>query len=323
MTLLATRGAATVGGRRALRHLRAATAVVAGLALVLCVQAMRTPDVVPAHASRLVAFDVGQGDALLVESADGAVMIDTGGSPLSDFDPGTALLAPALRARGIGSLDAVVISHLHADHAGGLAGLLAEIDVAVVWTAPFDPTTPAADRLRRAARDVPVRALARPGVIGRGGCLWRVLHPHAAAQAAGAPDGLSNDGSLVLSARCGGRSVLLTGDTERAAEALYAAALAVPPGSVLKSPHHGSDTSSGAALLDAAGARHVVIQAGWRNRFGLPDGHVVERYRDRRMAVYRTDRDGAVTLTVGRRVRVRGERWSAGRGVRRLGGWLH
>ena len=72
----------------------------------------------------------------------------------------------------------------------------------------------------------------------------------------------------------------------------------------------------------AAGARHVVVSVGWRNRFGLPDGEVLERYRRRGMAVYRTDRDGAVTLSAGPRIRVRGERWSAGRGRYAVGGWL-
>jgi competence protein ComEC len=98
--------------------------------------------------------------------------------------------------------------------------------------------------------------------------------------------------------------------------------LRLPAGTVLKSPHHGSRTSSGDELLDRLAARHVVISAGWQNRFGLPDTEVLERYRARQIAVYRTDRDGAVTVAAGERVRVRGERWAAGRGHRRVGGWL-
>jgi len=318
LVLLSTFGAPR--RRRAVR--RAATAGLAGAALIGALTvSIRTPPPPPAGGFRLVAFDVGQGDALLLESGQATLMIDTGGNPVSDFDPGTRLLAPALRARGIDRLDAVVITHLHADHVGGLAGLLSEIRAHAVWTAPLDADAPPVRRLRADAGAVPLLAQAR-GSTGRlGDCAWQGLHPPAQRHPGDAGP-LSNDGSLVLAVRCPRRSLLLTGDGERAAEANYVPSLQVPPGAVLKAPHHGSRTSSGNELLDRLAPRHVVISAGWHNRFGLPDGDVLERYRARRIAVYRTDRDGAVTLTAGARVRVRGERWSAGRGHSRTGGWL-
>jgi competence protein ComEC len=276
----------------------------------------------PPEAFRLVAFDVGQGDALLVEGVDTAIMVDTGGSPVSDFDPGTAVLAPALRARGIDALDAVVVTHLDADHAGGLAGLLDEIDVAEVWTSAFAADTAAGRRLLEAAGEVPVRTPAAGAAARIGSCTWRVLYPPTL-PAGRRPALASNDRSLIIALRCGRRALLLTGDGEHAAEARYAPSLSLPEGTLLKSPHHGSRTSSGAPLLDAVASRHVVISAGWRNRFGLPDAVVLERYRSRGMAVYRTDRDGAVTVNAGRRIRVSGERWSAGRGRHVVGGWLN
>lgn len=301
---------------------RTAIAGVAVAALVATLTiAPRTPSPPPAGGFRLVAFDVGQGDALLLESDRATLMIDTGGSPVSDFDPGTRLLAPALRARGIDSVDAIAITHLHADHAGGLAGLLAEIAADAVWTAPLGVDAPPVRRLRADAGDVPLLERAS-GASGRlGDCSWRALHP-TTARRPGDAGPLSNDGSLVLAVRCARRALLLTGDGERAAEASYAPLLQLPAGAVLKSPHHGSRTSSGDALLDRLAARHVVISVGWHNRFGLPDSEVLERYRARQIAVYRTDRDGALTVSAGPRVRVRGERWVAGYGHRRTGGWL-
>ncbi len=306
------------GVRRGL--VRTALAACCALAFAGLMTAMRTAAVAPVEAFRLVAFDIGQGDALLVETPGLSVMIDTGGSLLGDYDPGTSILAPTLRARGIRRLDAVAITHLHADHAGGLGGLLREIGTRAVWVPSFNPHQQAGVRLLRAAADSPVVTLAAGQRLGDRACSWRVLHPSAAGLTTGGA-GVSNDGSLVLSLRCGGRSLLLTGDTGTGAEAAYLDDVATS-GSVLKSAHHGSITSSSPRLLDAVAARHVVVSAGWRNRFGLPDGEVLERYRRRRMAVYRTDRDGAVTVSAGRRIRVRGERWSAGRGRYRVGGWL-
>ena len=271
---------------------------------------------------RLVALDVGQGDALLVETHDQRVLVDTGGSPASNFDPGTALIAPALRARGAGSLDAVAITHFHADHAGGLRGVLAEIPTRRVWV-PSSALDDASLRDSSGGGDkTRIVGLARGDAGFHGDCAWRVLHPAGGwLVAGGAP--ASNDGSLVMMLSCGGRRLLLTGDTEVAAESDYVSSGAGLRAQVLKSPHHGSTTSSSDMLLDAADARIAVISVGWRNRFGHPGRAVLENYRSRRMAVYRTDRDGAVTIDAGRRIRVRGERWSAGRGRPRTGGWLH
>lgn len=316
----ATSSAGRADKRRTTR-LRLASGLAATVFSALLLVA-RCPQAGPPDAAfRLVSFDIGQGDALLVETRSSTVLVDTGGSPVSSFDTGTVLLAPALRARGVTRLDAVAITHLHADHAGGLGGLLAEIPAGAVWTSSFSLRSAAAVRLLAAARATRILSLAAGHRRTTGDCVWRTLYPPPGAPIDGSE--ISNDDSLVLAIRCGRRALLLTGDTEAAAEARYAAASTLPSGGVLKSPHHGSATSSTAALLDALTPRHVVISVGWRNRFGLPRASVLESYRSRQIAVYRTDRDGAVTVAAGARIRVRGERWAAGRGRNVVGGWLH
>jgi competence protein ComEC len=121
-----------------------------------------------------------------------------------------------------------------------------------------------------------------------------------------------NDGSLVLGLACGARHLLLTGDSEQLAESEWVAAAAPFAGGVLKVAHHGSNTSTSSALLDRLTPRVAVISTGWRNRFGFPHESALHRLRSAATAVYRTDRDGAVTVVFGRRVTVRGERWTSG-----------
>jgi competence protein ComEC len=101
-----------------------------------------------------------------------------------------------------------------------------------------------------------------------------------------------NDRSLVLRIRHRGVSFLLTGDVEAAAERF------LEPGvvTVMKAPHHGSDTSSTPALLEQTRPRHVVFCVGRENRFGFPRASVVDRYQALGARCYRTDLDGAITF---------------------------
>jgi competence protein ComEC len=125
------------------------------------------------------------------------------------------------------------------------------------------------------------------------GVTVRVLHP------ATSDRGGDNDRSLTLQLRYGPTAVLLPGDLEAAGEAALVARWGgALRSAVLKVPHHGSSTSSSAVLLDAVAPRLAVVSAGAGNRFGFPDAAVVAAYGARDVALWRTDRDGAVQLTV-------------------------
>jgi len=110
-----------------------------------------------------------------------------------------------------------------------------------------------------------------------------------------------NDDSVVLALGYGDVTILLSGDVERAGEARLPETRA----DVLKVPHHGSRTSSSAPFLAATRPRLAIVSSGFRNRFGHPHAEVLERYRRMGCLVYRTDRDGAVSVsTDGRELRV-------------------
>jgi competence protein ComEC len=128
------------------------------------------------------------------------------------------------------------------------------------------------------------------------GVRFAILHP-AGAEARAKK---SNDLSCVLKITAGGRSMLLTGDIEKPAEAeMLTRDAALLASDVLLVPHHGSRTSSSAAFLDAVGAGTAVIPVGYRNRFGHPVAEVLERLNARGMDIRRTDQDGALTVRLG------------------------
>jgi competence protein ComEC len=107
----------------------------------------------------------------------------------------------------------------------------------------------------------------------------------------------------VLRISVAGQTILLTSDIEAPDErALLARDARRLKADVLLVPHHGSRTSSTSLFVAAVGARHVIYPVGYRNRFGHPRADVVERYGDARM--WRTDRDGALTVSLGNSVDV-------------------
>jgi competence protein ComEC len=122
----------------------------------------------------------------------------------------------------------------------------------------------------------------------------RVLHP---AEPDWERQRVRNDDSIVLELRYGDVSIVLPGDISTAIEEALAPKLSDAPIRVLKAAHHGSASSSSGAWLDAARAAAVVFSCGRGNRYGHPHPSVLERVRSRGSQVFRTDEDGAVTVT--------------------------
>lgn len=228
----------------------------------------------------LTMLDVGQGTALLVRTAGHALVYDTGPRYSERFDAGSAIVAAALRQAGVSGVDRVVLSHADADHAGGAEGLLAAMPVRDVLGEPMSATVAA----RRCVRG---ESWTWDGVD------FHILHP---------PDGLvasRNDASCVLRIAAAGRVFLLTGDIGlRAEHLLQAGDSGLLRADVLLVPHHGSRSSSGAALVRTVAPRIALVSAGHRNRFGHPHPQVIARYQDAGTRILETARHGAVRLRV-------------------------
>ncbi len=245
---------------------------------------------------RATFLDVGQGDATVVELPDGRVLVvDAGGFAGSDFDTGSAIVAPFLATRKIRQVDALVMTHAHPDHFGGLAHLVRSGRIGALWWSGWTGDGVEWRRLESALETsgVPLRTMGHGGV--RDGPVLHgvdVLHPTAGWNPAGL-----NDTSIVLRVRLGETAILLTGDIEAGAEARLRHDVGDQLAAVvLKAPHHGSRTSSTRAFLEAVRPRVVVISVGAGNRYGLPAAEVEARYRALGACVLRTDRCGAVTV---------------------------
>ncbi len=216
-------------------------------------------------------LDVGQGLAVLVTTAEHALLYDTGPRFRSGFDMGDAAVVPALRALGVARLDRLVVSHGDADHAGGADSVVAAL-------AP-------------ASRDD-----ARVGTRCRAGDSWiwddvtfEFLHP-----APTFPE-LGNDSSCVLRIASGRAVALLPGDISAIVEEWLVRELGDRlHATLLVTPHHGSATSSSDAFVATVAPRVAVHSTGNRNRFGHPARAVAARYRAHGTLALDTSRDGAI-----------------------------
>jgi competence protein ComEC len=254
----------------------------------------------------LTVMDVGQGDAMLVTLPNGrTLMVDAGGVSLrGDFDIGDRVLGPALRARGLVRLDYLAITHGDPDHIGGAASLATDFKPREIWAGTFVANHAPTRKLQaRANHDRATwRWLQKGDRLDLGGVELRVHHPPL-------PDWerqkVRNDDSLVIELRYGEVSMLLTGDISREVEQGLIPSLDLLPIVVLKSPHHGSGTSSSQAFLDAVKPGVVVISNGRGNPYGHPVPYVLDRYQRAGARIFRTDQDGQVELsTDGRSVRI-------------------
>ncbi len=275
--------------------------VVCGGAAILLLELGARRSGAPRGVLRATFLDVGQGDAAIVDLPDGqALMVDGGGLVGSPIDVGVRVVAPELRARRRRSLAAVILSHPHPDHFGGLATGLDDVAIGALWDTGEGEREGvgggyAALLGGARRRGVPVvgpKELCGEHVIG--GARVEVLAPCPTFCADRGP----NDNSFVLRITYGARALLLVGDTEREEEdILLGTASERLRADVLKVGHHGSRTSSSPALLAAVAPRHAIVSVGRRNRFGHPHPLTLAALAAVGARVWRTDQDGAVVVT--------------------------
>lgn len=264
-----------------------------GLAVSAAVLVVRPADAIgwPPVDWVMVACDVGQGDAVVLNAGHGdAVVVDTGP------DPG--LVDRCLDRLEIESVPLVVLSHLHADHAGGLSGVsdgrtVGEVEIGSSSTPAeqFRAVLTWTHRNRVAARRAVYAERRRLGALS-----WRVIAPGDADPPSPAAESSDeNNASLVLLARYRGLRMLLTGDIEpEAQQALLRSGYGLRA-DVLKVPHHGSRYQE-PRFLSAVGADVAVVSAGRDNDYGHPAETTLGMLQREGTDVYRTDLAGDVAV---------------------------
>ncbi|MGK2899970.1 MAG: DNA internalization-related competence protein ComEC/Rec2 [Burkholderiaceae bacterium] len=261
------------------------------LALPLLVPLLWPPRVLPPPGGfDLLALDVGQGTAVLLRTRAHLLVFDAGPQYSRESDAGQRVLLPLLRARGESRIDRLVLSHRDLDHVGGAGAVLRAMPVDDVLSS-LDPVHPLLGLARHTTRCSAGQSWEWDGVR------FEVLRPAAGDYERTLKANAMSCVLRVSSAPRGaqaGHSVLLTGDIEREQEsALLADAAEALRSEVLIVPHHGSKTSSTPAFLAAVQPRVAVFQAGYRNRFGHPAPEVLQRYRERGIAIVASPACGA------------------------------
>jgi competence protein ComEC len=247
---------------------------------------------------RLDMLDVGQGDAVLLRLRSEAWLIDAG--PLRPTDQGEHVVVPHLRREGIDHLRGVVVSHPHADHYGGILAVLRAVPVDTLYVATASLHDPIYTSWSALVPEVPHRGVqAGDRIVLDGATSARVLWPPPTDELSSGANGVS----VALWVRSTeAPAVLLMGDLEEDGEEellqRWGASLRRHRQDflILKVGHHGSDTSSSTAFLDAVDPEVALISAGKRNRYGHPSAQTLDALRHRACIILRTDRGGDIGL---------------------------
>ncbi len=233
-------------------------------------------------------IDVGQGDAILLQTEDHAVLVDAG-----EYHEA----ADYLGEHGVDVLDLAVATHGHADHVGGFPTVFETVQVRELWYNGQEHPTLTFERFLDAvlASEAAYREPARGDRAEFGNLVVEVLHPEGTAAEY---DGDLHDKNIVLRATYHEFSVMLTGDAEADLELeLLELEDVVLESVVLKLGHHGSNTSSSREFLAAVGPAIVVYQAGKDNPYGHPHAEVITRIEETTQAeIYGTDVHGTVVI---------------------------
>jgi competence ComEA-like helix-hairpin-helix protein len=262
-------------------------ALALGLAFVVGPAPAQQPTPGRGASATVEILDVGQGDAILVHSPEHkTALIDAGPS---------RHVVELLKARGVKSLDLVVVSHHHADHYGGMAAVIREFKPRVFLATDSSHTTPHYLRLLELVRANGMQAIFptdAPRRIELGSVMLTVLPQP--------PENHrdENDNSIGIRVQYGSFSMLLTGDSEAGERAYWETKVPdlIRNCSVLKLAHHGSKNGTDARWLELVRPQVAVASMGRNNGFGHPSPQTIDLLDRLGISLLRTDQEGTITI---------------------------
>jgi competence protein ComEC len=259
-------------------------------------------------------LDVGQGDGAVLRTPGGHWVVIDAGPRTDKWDAGRRTVVPFLASHRAGRIDALIVSHAHADHLGGVPALLQRFPVSLI----VEPGEPVDDPLYEEFLDRTAEegAVWRPGRPGDrftiDGVEFRILHPDTSWTHW--RDDLNED-SIVLLVEYGGFQALFAGDAGFIAESLVGSKIGAVD--LLKVGHHGSRTATSDEWLERLRPAVAIVSVGKRNRYGHPNAETLARLDAHHVSVWRTDQSGTIDVTTdGRSMHVSARSRSETRDVR-------
>lgn len=260
------------------------------LSILLCLIFIISPEIFKSGGLKLTVLDVGQGLSAIITCGDYTAVVDCGSS--SGEDAGETA-AGYLLGYGINSVDLVVLTHYHEDHANGMAKLMDRVQVrAVAMPEPMPSDLDVFEEIEAAAdaNGTKLIYVTENVDIALGDARLSVFAPLGAYS--------ENERGLSLLCSKGSYDILITGDMQAETEAVLLYSTAIADIETLVVGHHGSKYSTSDELLDTTKPETAVISVGY-NSYGHPTEEVLERLRDRNIQVFRTDISGNVTIDAG------------------------
>ena len=247
---------------------------------------------------RITYMDVGQGDATLVELPDHrAFLIDTG--PVNqNYDAGDQTIIPYLKRRNIKKLEAIFISHYHNDHLGGLSSIMRQFQVDQIYAVDLDQQESKENFINLCdSLDVSVSFLSAGNTIDSFSPLnIEILSPFSFMLNKNNDFG-ENNCSMVMNLIYGKHRFLFCGDVEKQTQSYLTTYEHILDSDVLKTPHHGSNTSRFLPFLKKVTPEWAIVSVGKWNIFNHPSPEVLTMFKNEKIASIRTDRNGAVVFS--------------------------
>lgn len=235
-------------------------------------------------------IDVGQGSSTLIQSGKEGILIDAGEAIYADRVIGY------IRRSGVKTLSLAIATHPHSDHIGALAEVLRAVPTEKVvmprLTPETTPTTVSYEHLLEAIRDEKIQLLpAKPGET------YELQNARLTVLAPLAQSADLNDMSVVCRLEAFSTVFLLPADAQQPAQNTLLQSGENLRCDVLLSPHHGAANALNEAFLQAAKPQMAVISCGKNNDYGHPHADVLRAYKQQTIKVYRTDKNGTVTVS--------------------------